>query len=111
MLTLVRRSDGRVRFLVCEDLEDADEDIAEYGDGSVILCTDGYSIYEDIEGKEGVDGPDRHPLRHLRHRRRPHKHLREPPQLPSPVAGEVQRRLETPSSEVSHFPCTETQLT
>ena len=56
MLTLVRRSDGRVRFLVCKDLEDADEDIAEYGDGSVILCTDGYSIYEDIEEKEGVDG-------------------------------------------------------
>jgi transposase-like protein len=37
-------------------LEDTDEDIAEYSDGSVILCTDGYSIYEDIEEKEGVDG-------------------------------------------------------
>jgi hypothetical protein len=37
-------------------LEDADEDIAEYGDGSIILCTDGYSIYEDIDKKEGVDG-------------------------------------------------------
>ena len=56
MLTLVRRSDGRVRFLVCKDLEDADEDIAEYGDGSVILCTDDYSIYDGIEEKEGVDG-------------------------------------------------------
>ena len=56
VLTLVRRSDGRVRFLVCKDLEDADEDIAEYGDGSVILCTDDYSIYDGIEEKEGVDG-------------------------------------------------------
>jgi len=37
-------------------LEDADEDNAEYGDSSAILCTDGYSIYEDIEEKEGVDG-------------------------------------------------------
>jgi hypothetical protein len=55
-LTLVRRDDGRVRFLVCEDLQDADEDIAEYGDGSVILCTDGYTIYDDIEDKEGVGG-------------------------------------------------------
>jgi transposase-like protein len=37
-------------------LEDADEDIAEYGDGSVILCTDSYSTSEDIEEKEeGVD--------------------------------------------------------
>ena len=49
VLTLVGRSDGQVRFLVCEDLQDADEDIAEYGDGSVILCTDGYTIYEDIK--------------------------------------------------------------
>ncbi|MGN8214977.1 IS1595 family transposase [Halococcus sp. PRR34] len=56
VLTLVRRDDGRVRFLVCENLQDADEDIAEYGDGSVILCTDGYTIYDDIEDKEGVDG-------------------------------------------------------
>jgi transposase-like protein len=53
VLTLVRRDDGRVRFLVCKDLEDADEDIAEYGDGSVILCTDEYSIYDGIEDKEG----------------------------------------------------------
>jgi transposase-like protein len=37
-------------------LEDADEDIAEYGDGNVILCTDDYSIYDGIEEKEGVDG-------------------------------------------------------
>jgi transposase-like protein len=56
VLTLVRRSDGRVRFLVCEDLEDTDEDIAEYSDESVILCTDDYSIYDGIEDKEGVDG-------------------------------------------------------
>lgn len=52
VLTLVRRNDGRVRFLVCKDLQNADEDIAEYGDGSVILCTDGYTIYDDIEDKE-----------------------------------------------------------
>ena len=45
-----------MRFLVCEDLQDADKDIAEYGDGSVILCTDGYTIYDDIKDKEGVDG-------------------------------------------------------
>ena len=56
MLTLVPRDDGRVRFLVCKNLQDVDEDIAEYGDGSVILCTDGYTIYDDIEDKEGVDG-------------------------------------------------------
>ena len=37
-------------------MEDADEDNAEYGDSSAILCTDGYSIYEDIKEKEGVDG-------------------------------------------------------
>ena len=37
-------------------MEDADEDIAEYGDGSVILCTDDYTIYDGIEDKEGVDG-------------------------------------------------------
>jgi len=41
---------------VCENLQEADEDISEYGDGSVILCTDGYTIYEDIEETEGVDG-------------------------------------------------------
>ena len=45
-----------MRFLVCENLQDADEDIAEYGDGSVILCTDGYTIYDEIKDKEGVDG-------------------------------------------------------
>jgi hypothetical protein len=53
VLTLVRRDDRRVQFLVCEGLQDADEDIAEYGDGSVILCTDGYGIYDDIEELEG----------------------------------------------------------
>ena len=53
MLTLVRRDDRRVQFLACDDLQDADEDIAGYGDGSVILCTDDYTIYDDIEDKEG----------------------------------------------------------
>jgi hypothetical protein len=56
VLTLVRRDNGQVRFLVRKTLQDADEDIAEYGDGSVILCTDGYTIYDDIEETEGVDG-------------------------------------------------------
>ena len=55
-MTLVRRDDGRVRFLVRENLQDADEEIAEYGDGSVILCTDQYDIYNGIETHEGVDG-------------------------------------------------------
>ncbi len=48
VLTLVRRTDGRVRFFVCEDLQYAGKGIAEYGDGSVILCTDDYTIYDDI---------------------------------------------------------------
>lgn len=39
-----------------EDLQDAHEDIAEYGDGSAILCTDDYGIYNDVEDEEGVDG-------------------------------------------------------
>ncbi len=57
-----------MRFLVCETLQDADEDIAAYGDGSVILCTDGYTIYDDIKDKEWVDGHLAvHPL-HLRDR-------------------------------------------
>ena len=56
MLTLVRHPHGRVRSLVCDDLQDVDEEIAEYGDGSVILCTDGYTVHDDIEDKEGVDG-------------------------------------------------------
>jgi len=41
---------------VREELQAVDEDIAEYGDGSVILCTDDYGIYDDIKDKEGVDG-------------------------------------------------------
>jgi hypothetical protein len=45
VLTLVRRDDGRVKFAVRNDLKDTDEDIAEYGDGSVTLCTDDYTIY------------------------------------------------------------------
>jgi len=45
-----------VCFQVCKNLQGVDEDIAEYGDGSVILCADGYDIYEDIEELEGVDG-------------------------------------------------------
>ena len=46
VLSLVRRDDRRVRFLVCKNLQDADEGITEYGDGSVILCTEGYDIYD-----------------------------------------------------------------
>ena len=56
VLTLVRRDDGRVRFLVCKDLQDAHEDIAEYGDGSVILSPVGYRIDDQSEDLEGVDG-------------------------------------------------------
>jgi len=48
VLTLLRRDGGRVRFLVCKNLQDADEVIAEYGEGSVILCTDGYGIYDGV---------------------------------------------------------------
>lgn len=33
-----------------------DEEIAEYGDESVILCTDGYEIYDGIEELDGIDG-------------------------------------------------------
>jgi len=39
VLTLVRRSDGRVRFIVCKDLQEADEEIAADGDGSVSHTT------------------------------------------------------------------------
>jgi len=49
VLTLVRRSDGQVRFLVCKNLKKADEEIAAHGGGRVILCTDGYLICENIE--------------------------------------------------------------
>jgi len=57
-VTLVRRSDGRVRFLVREDLEDVDEDIVEYGDEDdpAILCTDQYSIYNGIDEYDEIDG-------------------------------------------------------
>ena len=55
-MTLVRRSDGHVSFLVREDLQNVDEDIAEHGDGSVILCTDDYGIYNDLGELYGIDG-------------------------------------------------------
>ena len=55
-MTLVRRSDGQVRFLVRENLQNVDEDIAECGDRSVILCTDDYGIYNDIDDCDGIDG-------------------------------------------------------
>ena len=35
--------------------EDVDEEIAELGDGSVILCTDDYTIYDDIDEYDGID--------------------------------------------------------
>ena len=54
-MTLVRRSDGRARYLVRETLQDVDEEIAELGDGSVILCTDDYTIYDDINEYDGID--------------------------------------------------------
>jgi hypothetical protein len=64
-LTLVRRDDGRVKFAVRNDLEDTDEDIAEYGDGSVILCIDDYTIYDGINEYEQIDAPPKQ-LRDLR---------------------------------------------
>lgn len=48
-VTLVRRCHGRVWYLVSETLEDVAEEIAELGDGSMILCTDDYTIYDDID--------------------------------------------------------------
>ena len=36
-------------------MEDADEDIAEYSDRSVILCTDEYRIYDGIDDYEQID--------------------------------------------------------
>jgi len=35
----------RVEFLLREDLKDGDEEMAEKGDETVILCTDHYTIY------------------------------------------------------------------
>lgn len=55
-MTLVRRSDGRVQFLVRDNFQNVDEDIAEYGNGSVVLCADQYDIYDGIETRDGVDG-------------------------------------------------------
>jgi len=40
---------------VRETLQDVDEEIAELGDGSVILCTDDYTIYDDIDEYDGID--------------------------------------------------------
>lgn len=45
---------GRVRVLVYTTLQNADDDIAEYGDGSVICCIDDYTVYNEIK-KEWMD--------------------------------------------------------
>ena len=57
-MTLVRRSDGRVRFLVRENLADGDEEIVEYGDEDdpAILCIDQYTIYDGIDVYDEIDG-------------------------------------------------------
>jgi hypothetical protein len=57
-VTLVCRSDGQVRFLVCEDLGDVDEDIVAYGDEdyTAILCTDQYTISDGIDESDEIDG-------------------------------------------------------
>lgn len=55
VLMLAGRSDRRVRFIIRKDMQEAGEGIAAYDDRSVTLCTDGYSIYGDIEQKEQVD--------------------------------------------------------
>jgi hypothetical protein len=54
-VTLVGRCDGRVQIGVRKNLEGADEDIAGYGDGSVILCTDEYTIYRGIDDYKQID--------------------------------------------------------
>ena len=56
-MTLVRRSDGRVRFLVRENLADGDEEIVEYGDEDdlAILCTDQYTISDGIDESDEID--------------------------------------------------------
>lgn len=55
VVSLVRRADGRTRFLAREDLQDIDEAIAEASDGSVMLCTDGYEVYDGNEESDGFD--------------------------------------------------------
>ncbi len=55
-MTLVRRSDGQVRFLVRENLQSVDENIAECGNRNVILCTDDYRIYNEIDDFDAIDG-------------------------------------------------------
>jgi len=42
--------------LVRDDLEDVDENIVEYGDETVIICTDQYSIYDGIDEYDEIDG-------------------------------------------------------
>lgn len=44
-----------VEFLVRENLQDVDEEIAEKGDETVILCPDDYTIYDDIDEYDGTD--------------------------------------------------------
>lgn len=57
-VTLIRWGDGRVRFLVRENLEYVDKDVVKYGDGDelAILCTDQYSIYDEIDEYDEIDG-------------------------------------------------------
>ena len=43
-------------FLARDDLQGVDEDISANGDGTVILCTDQYSIYAEIDEYDGIDG-------------------------------------------------------
>ncbi len=57
-MTFVRRSDGRVRFLVRENLADVGEEIVEYGDEDdpAILCTDQHTISDGIDESDEIDG-------------------------------------------------------
>lgn len=55
VVTLIRWSDGRIRFLVQKNLQDVDEDIAQCGNGTVILCTDQYTIYDGINNYDKID--------------------------------------------------------
>jgi len=76
-VTLVCRSDGGVEFLVRESPQDVDVEIADRADEMV--CTDDYTIYDDINEYDGIDA-------HLaithedmyRNRRHSRQQLREP---------------------------------
>ena len=98
-------------FLVCKDLKDADENITDYGDGSVIPCTDDHSIYYGIEDKEGMDS--HLAVTHFDTYIIGDAHTNDCENRHSIFASGWRSSgcLEASSPEVSRLPCTETQLT